>query len=309
MPVNPTQRRELAFLLVTAMLVATMAVLAGRFDLVSGKRSELLYDKTYAGGQSWGPMDRADGAWQPTSRGLAVEPGRSGTLTIRVANDVESQLIALVFGRAGTEAAILLEVSTDGQRFRVASERPALDGTRIDLSRWSGAGEQVWVRITASAATAPVEVARVRLVRLKRPLTFPNLPIAALMILAPVLAYVVRSRTRRSGAMSYGLLVLGAMSMLTEAIASTRVPDSQQQWWELVVVSQTRDGYYLAPYGILLLLGGWQAKVWLPGSVDARLWGAFALGGILAWGGSSRLAAFSEMGGSQLGPDAMTYMH
>ena len=305
-----TQRWELTLLAGIAALVAALAVLAGRFDLVSAKRSDLLYDKTYSRAQPWGPLDRLEGAWQATSRGLTVSQGRAGTLTIVVSNDPQAQLIALLFGRAGEDAEVSVSVSRDGQHFRRVSSRSALDGTRLDLSRDSGGGERVWVRIEASAVSSVAEVTRVRLVRLKQPVTFPNLPIAALLIVTPVLAYLARQSVQRPYPLAYGFLVLCGLAMLTEAMGSPRVTAAQEQWWELVLMSQARDRYYLVPYLVLVLLIGWQVRVWQPGvTPETWRWGNFALAGLLAWGGSSRLAAFSEVGGSQLGPDAITYMH
>lgn len=308
--VSRTQRWELTLLAGIATLVAAFAVLAGRFDLVSAKRSDLLYDKTYSRAQPWGPLDRLEGTWETTPRGLTVSRGSVGILTIVVPNDPQAQLIALLFGRAGEDADISVSVSRDGRQFRMVSPRPGLDGTRVDLSRESGNGERVWVRIEASAVSSIAELSRVRLVRLKHPVTFPNLPIAALLIVTPVLAYLARQSVRRPYPLAYGFLVLCGLTVLTELMGSPRVTASHEQWWELVVMSQARDGYYLAPYFVLLLLIGLQARVWQAGeNSDAKRWGQFAIAGILAWGGSSRLAAFSEVGGSQLGPDAITYMH
>lgn len=309
MPVSQRQRYELTLLITIAIGVASLAVLAGRFDLVSGKRSDLLYDRTYSKAQPWGPADRLDGIWNPAAHGLTVEPGQFGSLMIVVPNDPNGQLIALLFGQARNDANVSLSISKDGQRFRTVAAKADLNGTRIDLSRDSGSGERVWIKIDVSAASSITELSRVRLVRLKQPLTFPNLPIAALVVLTPVLAYVARARLHRPYPLAFGLLVLYGLSALTEALGSTRASSPHEQWWELVVVSQARDSYFLTPYVLLLLLVGWHAKVWQTATPASRLWGGFALAGIMAWGGSGRLAAFSEVGGSQLGPDAITYMH
>ena len=318
MSLSRRQQGELTLVVVLAMLVAAAAVAAGRFDLVSAKRSDVRYDKVYTQTQARvTPDERIDGDWGMAPKGLSLRPGQSGAVTIRVQGDRDGRLVVFLFGQGGPEWRATLAVSGDGVRFREVVQEAALNGARVDLTRAAGHLDQVWLRITASVesvepsremAAQPVLLSRVRIVTLNDPLIIPNLPLASLLVLTPVLAYLGRLALGRTGALSYSLLILCGLAVLAEAIAGTVAEGDPARWWERVVVSQQRDGYFLAPYVLLLVIVGWQAQVWKPGGPQARLWTGFALGGILAWGASNRLAAFQEVGWSQLGPDALTYM-
>jgi hypothetical protein len=306
---------ELALLIVVSALVLTAAALAGRFDLVSGKRSELLYDKTYTSDQpAAGGDERLDGAWSATTKGLSLEPGQSGTLTIRFTPIRDGRLVLLLFGRDRPGFHRTLAVSGDGRHFREVLLQPDLNGARIDVTGVAGHLEEVWLKVEAAVnpdappSGSPALLSRVRVVQLNGPTSIPNWPLASLLILTPAMAYVSRKVLGRSGGLLSGFVILGGLTVLVEGLTWTRVTDNPDRWWELVVLSQERDRYFLIPYGLLLAMFAWQVKVWQTGNPSERFWIWFALAGVLVWGASARLAALTEMGWTQLDQDAVTYM-
>lgn len=310
------QRRELALVVVLATLVAAAAVAAGRFDLVSGKRADAQYDKTYHATQTRVSVeDRIEGDWAPTSKGLGLAPGQSGTVTVRIQDDPLGRLALFLYGSGGSGLHASVWLSTNGRAFREVLREAPLNGARIDLPPPASAarrGDPLWVQVQARAATSealsdPPRLTRVRLVTLTPPLVLPNLPLAFLLVLTCALAYLTHASVQRTGALPYSLAVLAGLAVLAETIAATKAADPLR-WWELVVASQARDVYFLIPYLLLLVLLGWRAQVWEPGGSEERLWTAFALGGTMAWGASNRLGAFVESGWTRLNPDAITYM-
>src|SRR6185295_19861189 len=219
MPVSRGPRWELVLLIGIAALVSTVAVLAGRFDLVSARRSEVRYNKVYTLDQARRtPVERLDGAWSTTSEGLSLGQGESGTLTIHVQGNHDGRLVVLLFGHDRPGFHRTLSISSDGQRFRDVVAEPDLSGTRIDLTKVAGHLDQFWLRIAASVeslgatsdrATSPALLSNVRVLLLNGPTTIPAWPLALLLVLTPALGYSARLATGRSGALSYGFMVLG----------------------------------------------------------------------------------------------------
>ncbi len=314
MELSYKQRWELGLLVVLSAVVAAAAVTAGRFDLVSANRAGVMYDKSYSqaafprGANEW-----IEGDWAVEPEGLTLTAGQSGTLTIRVWNDHEGQLVAFLYGRANRGLHSYVMVSEDGHIFREVARDVSLDAERVHLTSSVGHGEDTWIRLQwdidqTFPVGKPATLSRIRLVVLGPPFTIPNLPIASLLIMGPALAYVLRSLIRPSGALPYGLAVLCGLAALTEALAGWKIGENPQQWWELVILSRERVGYLMAPYVVLLGLLGWQVRIWSKSSPGERTWPLFALGGILAWGGSARFAALAEMAWARLDPDAIAWM-
>ena len=307
------QQWELVLVATLAVLVAAAAVAAGRFSLVSGKRADVLYDQTYDKMQGRVTLDhRIEGDWQATRKGLALGPGQSGTVTLAIQNDPQGRLVMFLFGRGRPGVHLALAVSGDLKTFRDVPLAVSLDGTRIDLTRAAGPLDRVWLRLTASVGPgdspgAPALLSRMRVVTVNPPLTFPNLPLASLLVLTPVLAYLARTALTRGGSLPFSLAVLCGLAILADAIAQTRISDPLR-WWELVVVSQEGNAYFFIPYFLLVFLYGWSGRVAGTAALSEKLWPRFSLGGILIWGASSRLGRLAEVGGGRLDPDALTYM-
>jgi hypothetical protein len=308
------QRFELGFVLVMSVLVILAALAAGRFDLVSGNRAVALYDKGFTPVQArFNTEDRFEGEWAVVSNGLRLDPGRSGSVTIRVQNEPESQLVVLLDGRRGSGFRWSVSVSGDGSVFREVSRNVPLDRTRIDLTASVARLASVWIQFSAAgdgraSGLEPAELFRARVVALQAPLTIPTFPLAALLVLTPVLAYTVRASIRPAGALPFSLLVLGGVAVLAEVIALTRLAGEPLPWWERAVLSQEYNHYLVVPYGLLLALWWWQARKDNSVPSQQSLCLTFALLGILAWGGHARLSALVESGWSRTNPDVIWYM-
>lgn len=308
------QRFELGFVLVISALVVLAALAAGRFDFVSGNRAIALYDKRYTPEQvRFSTGDRFEGDWAVLSNGLRLAPGQSGSVTIRVKNEPESQLVVLLDGRRGSGFRWSVSVSGDGNAFRTVARNVPLDHTRTDLTASVANFASVWIKFStagdgSASGLEPAELSRVRVVALQSPLTIPSFPLAALLVLTPVLAYIVRASIRPAGALPFSLLVLGGVAVLAEAIALTRMAGEPLPWWERAVLSQEYNHYLVVPYGLLLALGWWHAWKDKIFASQQSLWLTFALLGILAWGGSARLGALVESGWSRTNPDVIWYM-
>ncbi len=314
MELSYKQRWELGLLVVLSVVVAAAAVTAGRFDLVSANRAGVMYDTSYSqaafprGANEW-----IEGDWEVKREGLTLAAGQSGTLTIRVENDHEGRLVAFLYGRANRGLHSYVMVSEDGHIFREVARDVSLDAERVHLTSSVGHGEVTWFRLQwdidqTFPVGAPATLSRIRLVVLGPPFTIPNLPIASLLLMAPVMAYVLRSLIRPNGALPYGLAVLCGLAILTEALAGSRLAADPQRWWELVILSREQTGYFMIPYVVLLALLGWHARVGRGSSPLERALPFFALGGVLAWGGSIRLEALAEVAWSRLDPDVINYM-
>lgn len=313
MPLTGRQRWELVLVGLLAAVVMAAALAAGRFDLVSGNRAGTMYDKRYKEAQVRVSADeRLDGDWALTPQGLSLRPGTSGSITIRFRNDHEGRPVIFLYGRTAPGFHLLLSASADGRVFREVARDVSLAGGRVDLTPAVGEREMVWVELRGSTASGDPAgqsalLSRVRAVVLKPPMRVPNLPIASLLILTPLLAYVTRASIRPRGAWLFSLAVLTGLAVLTEVVASTRAIETLP-WWEQVTASQERGVYLVLPYVLLLGLLGWHGRVGLGSSPQEPTWALFALAGTLVWGASSRLGALTEMAWTRLDPDVIGYV-
>jgi hypothetical protein len=315
MTLTRAQWRDLILVAGLAGLVAAAALGAGRFDLVSGNRAGIVYDRTYTPQEPLrASVERIEGDWTLAGEGLTLDPGGTGVLTIRLQNPHEGRLVAMLFGRSGDGFHFTLAVSPDGTKpFRPVAGDVSLDGGRVDLTPVAGIHETVAMRVQAStkARGAAGVISRIRVLVVKPPPVLPNVPIASVLVLAPVLAFLLRTRSRGAGALVYGLAVLAMLALMTEARAWDLAATDPARWWEAVMASQDRDFDLLGPYALLLLLFWWTGRPG-PAAGDApepdNTWAWFAMGGVLAFGGSRRLGALAEMAWSPLDPDVITYV-
>ena len=311
---NVRQRRELLLVLVLSAIVIAAAVGADRFNLVSGNRAAVLHDKHYAAALvPFNTTDRFEGGWNATSDGLRLAPGQSGSVTIRVQNDREGRVVMNLLGRSGRGLHWRIFVSGDGNVFREAARGNAFDGGRRELTASGARFDTIWIKVTAAVDASarqaePAVLSQLRVVALKPPLIYPNLPLAFLLVLTPALAYMMRAYLRPTGALPFSLLVLCGLAVLTEAIARTHMAHEPMFWWERAVASQEYNDYFVIPYGLLLALWWWSAQRGTLFETQQKPWRFFALLGILAWGGSTRLGALIEWGWARTNPDAVWYM-
>ncbi len=311
---NARQRRELLLVLVLSAIVVAAAVGADRFNLVSGNRAAVLYDKHYTAARApFNTTDLFEGGWNATSDGLRLAPGQSGSVTIRVQNDREGRVVMNLLGRGGQGLHWRIFVSGDGAVFREAARGNAFDGGRRELTASGARFDTIWIKVAATVDASarqaePAVLSQMRVVALKPPLIYPNLPLAFLLVLTPALAYVMRVSLRPTGALPFSLLVLCGLAILTEAIARTHMAHEPMLWWERAVASQEYNDYFVIPYGLLLALWWWRAQRDTLFETQQKPWLFFALLGILAWGGSTRLGALVEWGWARTNPDAVWYM-
>ncbi len=316
MDLTKRQQWELPLVLALSALVAGIAVSAGRFDLPSGTQTTVLYERGYAQpNDGLGSEDRLEGDWVITPEGLRLRSGQSGSLTIRLQDTHAGRPQLSLYGQRGAAAHWSLSGSGDGRVFRELARSFYWDGTQINLTDAAGHPETVWLRVsvTVDPSVTPADSAvlsRLRVVTQGPRLLIPNLPIASLILLTPLLAYLTRANVRPTGALPYSLAVLCGLAILAEAIVRTRMSDPSLRWWERVLAGTENGCYFLVPYAVLLGLFAWHARLGR-GSFhpeSGRLWSQFALVGILAWGGSSRLGALAEVGAARVDPDAVKYM-
>lgn len=313
MELTTKQSCELAIVIALASVVTAAAVMAGRFDLISGNRAGELYDKSYAQVQSRiSSQDTIEGDWEITRQGLRLMPGRSGIVTVRVQNDHEGRLVVFLYGRTNPGFHSTLSISSDGRAFREVAHVDSLEGTSINFPSLAASRGTIWIRFQGHmepqvGSVESAVLSRLRVVVLKPPLRLPNLPIAALAVLTPVSAYLMRVLIRPQGALLYSLAVLAALAAMVETIAHTRVSD-ELKWWEAVMISQEMDGYFIIPYVLLIGIFGWYGRMWQVSVPGERMWSWFSMAGILAVGGSFRLKRLVEVAWSRLDPDAIGYM-
>jgi hypothetical protein len=307
---------------ILAAVSALVAADSGCFDVVTGKRSVVLYDRSFLHflpAKEWPqPAEKFSGGWTRGSQGLTLNRGEQGSITLRVSNDHEGRLVVLLFGRDSRDFHHSVAVSGDGQHFTMVARDLTLAGGRVDLTPVASAFDTVWLRIQADAdpdgsahhgsGIAAGEFSRIRILSLKPPLHLHNPFIALLVCLAPLLAYFTRQASGRAHSTAFALLVLLGLAVLALGMSLTRPPENPDRWWEIVVASQGQDVYFLIPYAVLLAIFGAYVRPWESGHALLGTWLWFALAGILAWAGSARLAEFAQVIGAPLNPDTITYM-
>jgi len=314
MEFNNRQKYELALLVLLSLVVTLAALAAGRFDLVSGPRAQVLYDNRNTHIQA---VEREntwiEGDWQITPEGLTLQHGQSGTVTLRLQNAHVGRTVAYFYGHGGPGLNASIAISDDGQYFREVAREISFSNERVDLTPAADPDQTIWLRVKAflpaiDETGGTAYISRIRVVSLQPPLRLPNLPLASLLILTPTLAYLTRGLVRPTGQLAYAMAVLFGLTVLTEALAETRLALDQQEWWRAVLASKQGTPYLLAPYVTLLGLLGWQVRIGRGALPQQRMWSYFALGGVLAMAGASRLGSFIEVVPGMLSDDAAHYM-
>lgn len=254
--------------------------------------------------------EKLEGEWRVTPDGLALPPGRSGAIFIKIQNDHEGQLFFSVRGRGGSGVRLALFVSSDGRVARQVLHELSLDGQPSNLTFALREFDEGWLILRAQTEPAlafdAAVLSELRVISRRAPLQFPNFPVAALIILIPVLAYITKSKACPTGAISYSLAILCGLALLAESSWWMQASESFQ-WWQLILV-QENSRYFLIPYLLLLGLLGWHLKLGRGSSVqDQQQWAGFALLGILVWSAHLRCLQLAAEGWKPLDPDAAYY--
>lgn len=323
------QKYEVACLAVLAVVMAAALVAGGHFDFTISTRPVAFLDGS-CGPRLWsnGLECQREGEWEVGQTGWTLKPGRSGEVLAKVSLTPESGLTRLLAGgRADRHARLslsasgvaapgaLVEVSlsADGRSFIPLALRLPLDGHKVALTALADGQDSVWIKLRiagegAADGAPPVILSRIHVTATKAPLSIPNLAIAALLVLTPLLAYCLRIEAENKWAMPYALGVLCGLALLVEAITGTwTFSDDPIRWWELTTDGAERDWYLFVPYLVLLALSG--ARAWgepLPGKRIVP-WGWFALAGIFVWGLSRRIVAFAHVVDQVLESDVVGY--
>ena len=323
------QKYELACVALLAVVTAAALVAGGHFDFAISTRPVAFFDGS-CGPRLWsnGIECQREGEWEVSQTGWALKPGQSGQVLAKVELTPESALTRrLAGGRADRRARLALALSgtaasgtridvalsEDGRSFTPLEQRVLLDGNKVALASLKDGQDKFWIRLTvAGGGTAgdgsSVVFSRVRVMATKAPLAIPNLAIAALLVLTPLLAYSLRAETENRWAMPYALGVLCGMAVLVEAITRTwTFADDPIRWWELTTDGEERDRYLFLPYLLLLGLLGWRS--WGRPMPGKRLvpWVWCALAGIFVWGLSRRIVAFAQVVDQVLESDVLGY--
>lgn len=306
------QQWELGLVVGLSLVVAAAAVLAGRFDAVTGARPVVVIDQ---------PLDRTTartapdlqltGPWLAAENGLILSAGQSGAVVMPVTMGRKGRVSLFLHGRGDPGFRHSLEISEDGRRYRPVQLDVSLDGMRVDFTRAAGHLGSFWLKISVmSGAVAPdatFRLSRLKIVEVRPPIAIPNPFVALIVFTTPIVAWLTRRSLVGSGAVGFAVMVLGGVAILAEVSAWIRAANPLR-WWELVVAGLGRDAYFFAPYAALLARWAWrQGPADAPG-FSVRTWSAWTLFGILLWGGSLRLGALLEVGWGPLNPDAITYM-
>lgn len=312
MDARQTQVWQLTLVIGLSVLVVLAAAAAGRFDAVTGSRPLVAIDRHLDRAAMLNPQDlRLEGPWSAADGGLILPPGQAGAVAIPVTTGREGRLSLFLHGRTAGAFHHAVEISENGRRYREVLRDPSLDGVRIDLTRSAGHLGSFWLKVSVTGSSAghaaPFRLSRIKVVEVKPPLSVPNPFVALLVALTPLVAY----RTRRSlvggGAVGFAVAMLVGLAALAESSVWIKA-SNPLRWWELVVAGQARDAYFFVPYAVLLARLAWQSGLTDGATFRLREWSAWALGGILLWGGSLRLGALLEVGWGPLNPDAITYM-
>jgi hypothetical protein len=303
------QHMELMVVVALSAVVTVATAAAGRFDMTVESPVVLLYDREYASGVR--EPDRIEGEWVMEPYGLALAPGRSGSVTVPISHVRAGQMILVMQSFGTTDARYVVSVSLDGQTFREAQKGTFFKSARIDLTAMVSASRPIWlnVRVTAEAGelrSEPAVLSRIRVVQRPAPSSFANPAFASLLVLTPLLAYLTRARHRANGAMLYSLGVLCGLVVLIETIEKAGMADFQIGLFGDVLVPE-RKAYLLVPYGLLLALWIWPSGTEKGSIAQERIWEGFALAGILALALANRLEQFQSFAGAPLLPDAVLY--
>ena len=313
-----------------ALLAALVELLWGRFDIPVSIKPIPIFSEACSFSRPDGPLGcRYSEGWLPMPQGWQLPAGRNGHLLIQADVPARSGLSRWVFrepasregrlslimeGEADADVRARIHVSREGQEDRFLDQVLPFGGTRIEVPVALESEKPIQVRVEwIASATASVRgsvrLSHVHVGILTAPPAVPNLAIAALLVLVPLLAYGIREAAGPRSASVYALAVLGGMVALLEALTWSRTPISEPAFWrDLVMNGRDFDMCIFVPYLFLLTLLGWQrfAGRVLPNDQD-RL-AHLAVAGALVWGLSRRLVAFAHAVPFKLDPDALGYM-
>ncbi|MFM8552521.1 MAG: hypothetical protein ACKOCD_09510 [Nitrospiraceae bacterium] len=329
MALTGRQKRELALIVGLSLLTMAALVAGGCFDFTLSTRSVVFFEGG-CGPRLWanGLQCQRDGAWEDRQNGWAVKVGGQGHLLARVELDPESRLTrflaggradrnarfsVMALGMADPSLRIRVAVSSDGRTFTTLDHQLAVDGKKVPLTSLKNGEDRLWVKLDIPgdgvvSGTSPGVLSRIQFMAAKAPLVLPNLAIAALLVLTPILAYYLRIATEGRWALVYALGVLCGLAVLVEAITQTWTrAENPIRWWELITDGEERDLYLFIPYLILLGLLGWHRWGGERPAVSAAVWSRFALAGLFVWGLGRRIVAFSHMLDQKLETDVVAY--
>lgn len=329
MALTGRQKRELALIVGLSFFTMVALVAGGCFDFTISTRPVVFFDGS-CGPRLWanGLQCQRDGAWEDRQSGWAINAGGQGHILAKVELDPESRLArflaggredrnarfsVLAFGTADPRLRIRVAVSSDGQTFTPLASNLAVDGKKFYLTSLKDGEDKLWVKFDIpgeglSATTSPVILSRIQFMAAKAPLALPNLAIASLLILTPILAYYLRIGTEGKWALAYALAILCGLAVLVEAITKTWTQaDDPIRWWELITDGEERDLYLFIPYLVLLGLLGWQQWRGERSIVSSASWGWFALAGLFVWGLGRRIVAFAHVLDQKLETDVTAY--
>jgi hypothetical protein len=324
------QRNNRLLVVSLALLAALAELIGGRFDVPVSVKPIPISDGACSSPHSAGPFAcRFSEGWLPTPQGWQLPAGRSGHLLIRAdvpirtglsrwlfrePSSTDGRLSLLLEGETAPDAHARIRISRDGREDRLSGEVFPFDGTRIELPVEVGSRQPIQVRVewiapATASARGPVHLSGVHVRLEAAPSSVPNLAIAALLVLVPLLAYGVREAAGVRSATAYAVAVLGGMVALLEALTWSRTPISEPVFWrDLAADGRDFDLYLLAPYLLLLGFLGWRQLAGRPSPQEQDRLARLALAGALVWGSSRRLVAFAHAAPFKLDPDALGYM-
>jgi hypothetical protein len=324
------QRNNRLLVVSLALMAALAELIGGRFDVPVSVKPIPIAGGACSLPRSAGPFEcRFSEGWLSTPQGWQLPAGQNGYLLIRADVPVRTGLSRWVFreprstdgrisllieGETAPNVHARIHVSRDGQKDRLPGEGLPFDGTRFEMPVEVGSRQPIQVRVewiapTTASVRASARLSRVHVQLLAPPPSVPNLAIAALLVLVPLLAYGVREAAGVRSATAYAVAVLGGMVALLEALTWSRTPISESVFWrDMVADGRDFDLYLLAPYLLLLGLLGWFQLAGQPSPQEQNRLAHLALAGALVWGLSRRLVAFAHAAPFKLDPDALGYM-
>lgn len=311
---------ELGFLGCLAVLVAAAEVAGGRFDFVVSTRPVSFFDQTCAPDPGQASACRLEGAWTHRPAGWFLEPGQSGELTTWVDatpagpffsttpdRDPDTRLTIALSGTLPASGRARLSLWRDGAPTALFVKEVAFDGRRVDVTPFQERLDGLMIRLEVAAGPSPVMLTKLRLSAAKPPRPVPNVAIAALLLLTPLLAYRVRLGGGADKALIFALAVLAGQTLLLELIVrSWTQAEDPLRWWELVTDGRERDLYLFLPYLMLVALLAW--RQWAAGTGPPTLPTGPVLVGIFLWGLSRRIVALAQAMDMRLDSDVVSYM-
>jgi hypothetical protein len=308
---SESPRIQTAGVLLPALVAAAVLIGTGRFDLPVAPGSAPLYHR----GEHQPPWnladERLDGAWAVSPDSLRLAPGQSGTITLDVPREPGTRLALTLTGQRGAHAHLAVAMSEDGRTVREIARDPLLGPDPLEFAPEQDRRAPMQIKFTASvdAQASPddaLTLTMVRLVGRTSGRTVTNIPLAALLVLTPMIAFFIRCSEDRHGAMAYGMSVAAGMALLGWLVLS---PDAGGPTGWQSLFGDRRQEFYMTLPGLLLLgLWGWRLRAWEGAHPWTDRWGWCAVLGALAWGGSRRVLELATVWGSKLDTDTLGYM-